>query len=289
MPVRKILTAAIFFSLFSFLCFSQQNKDIIEFYAVTSSSSDREMIKLTQNLLFSYINDLDGYTVIDKRDEEFSPDSGPGEGNYAFYASIQNSPDGWMCTLSLYSNRTGDVQTAGKAYENYSLILLELRTSVSALFDLVKAREQQQEQPVPKADPAQTKNLPYRPAAIPSTESLAGTWKGEKNIEKIVIMRGGRGFVIFSNGASMNLDITIKNGVLYASQKGSSNASFYPDLPRQVALAVAQTAPPIEWRMELSDDSKILFGQKTTLEAVYDGDTVVSTQTTVVPVVWERQ
>ena len=44
-------------------------------------------------------------------------------------------------------------------------------------------------------------------AKIQSTEFLSGTWGGEDTIDKIVIMRGGRGFVIFKNGSSMNITV----------------------------------------------------------------------------------
>jgi hypothetical protein len=47
-------------------------------------------------------------------------------------------------------------------------------------------------------------------------------------------------------------------------QNGRSNASFYPDLPRQVALKVAVNANPIEWNFELLDDNT-LKGKKSTL------------------------
>ena len=100
-----------------------------------------------------------------------------------------------------------------------------------------------------------------------STEFLSGTWYGENNIDKIVIMRGGRGFVIFNNGASMNISVELSNAskkTIKIKQNGRSNASFYPDLPRQVALKVAVNANPIEWNFELLDDNT-LKGKKSTL------------------------
>ena len=86
-----------------------------------------------------------------------------------------------------------------------------------------------------------------------STENLSGTWSGEENIDKIVILRGGRGFVIFKNGASMNITVENKDNQIVITQKGRSNASFYPELERNTALNAALSADPIEWILKFTD------------------------------------
>ena len=98
-----------------------------------------------------------------------------------------------------------------------------------------------------------------------STESIAGTWKGEEYIAKIIILRGGRGFIIYKNGASMNVTVNVINrDKILITQAGSANASFFPDLPRKIALDNATSALPIEWTLSLRD-TQTMIGEKKTL------------------------
>ena len=124
-------------------------------------------------------------------------------------------------------------------------------------------------------------------AAIQSTEFLSGTWGGEDTIDKIVIMRGGRGFVIFKNGSSMNITVEItglgQSQNIVITQNGKSNASFFPELPREVALKEAVNAQPIKWILTLDDDNT-LSGTKSTL-ILNDGVAATGTMS----VTWKRK
>ncbi|MDR2898238.1 MAG: hypothetical protein LBU99_05420 [Spirochaetaceae bacterium] len=292
---KKTLTAVLlFFILFSF-CYAQQGGVPVEFYAVTSSSGDEEMIKLTQDLLFSYVTEMEGYRLIDKRDTSYTAEQVSSDFNgYLFWADIEEN-NGWVFTLYLRSAGFNVTKTAGKTYDNYYRILLESRNLVLSLFDSLKAEVQGTAPPftvtidAPPDGAAQNTNAPYGTVPITAPEILSGNWKGEAGIEKIVILRGGRGVVIFTNGTSMNISVTIRDGVMTATQQGRSNAGFYPELSRVTALVAAETAPPISWRMQLSRDNSALFGEKTTIEPVYQGDAVVSTKTVQIPAVWQRQ
>ena len=95
-------------------------------------------------------------------------------------------------------------------------------------------------------------------------DTLAGTWTGDTLVDKIVILRGGKGFVIFKNGASMNITVSLNGTSVTVTQKGRSNASFYPELSRELALKNAATANPIKWELKLVSLQK-MTGVKTTL------------------------
>ena len=99
-------------------------------------------------------------------------------------------------------------------------------------------------------------------------------------------MRGGRGFVIFNNGASMNITVELsgKEGgkKVVITQKGNSNASFYPDLKRTAALSAAVSARPIKWTLTLTDNNT-LKGTKETL--LPDGDNYKEGS---ISVIWNR-
>ena len=100
-------------------------------------------------------------------------------------------------------------------------------------------------------------------------------------------MRGGRGFVIFKNGASMNITVEIKatgsSQSIVITQNGKANASFFTDLPRELALKEAVNADPIKWVFEASDDNT-LKGIKNTL-ILNDGAATSGT----VSVTWKRK
>ena len=100
-------------------------------------------------------------------------------------------------------------------------------------------------------------------------------------------MRGGRGFVIFKNGSSMNITVEIKSDGssqnIIITQNGKANASFFPELPREVALKEAVNADPVKWILTLDDDDT-LSGIKSTL-ILNDGVAINGTMN----VVWKRK
>lgn len=119
------------------------------------------------------------------------------------------------------------------------------------------------------------------PGATFSLESLAGTWSGEPHTDKIVILRGGRGFIIYKNGATMNISLSIVNGKdgkkeILIRQVGKSNASFYPELSRDTALSAAASAPPIEWRLNSTVDGTLTGIKKTLIKSNSTPETVES-------------
>lgn len=108
----------------------------------------------------------------------------------------------------------------------------------------------------------------------PIMDTIAGTWEGEELTDKILILRGGRGFIIFKNGATMNISVSVEGSDVTIKQKGKPNASFYPSLPRQDALKNAASASPIEWNFKL--EGKTLTGIKKTLVSDKKSSTGVS-------------
>ena len=66
----------------------------------------------------------------------------------------------------------------------------------------------------------------------------------------------------------MNITVEIKTSgasqSIIITQNGKANASFFPELPREVALKEAINAEPIKWVFNL-DDNDTLTGTKSTL------------------------
>ncbi len=260
-----LLTIAFFLPA---LLFAQNTGTSVYFFATVTSTPDDPTIKLTENLFYtqfqtenvgitdmrpSYITDYTQGTV---------PHTDLPESAILFGLELQKENSGWVCRLNIL--RQKDVLTGNTSpfcfentYESYYKILMDTKNLIGQVLSYQSSATE------PLAVESQT-----APAATAkglfNLDNLAGTWKGESLIDKIIILRSGRGFVIFNNGASMNISITLKGNILEAVQTGKPNASFFPDLPREVALAAATRAEPVSWNLSLSD-ADTLSGTKTTL------------------------
>ncbi|MBP3710697.1 MAG: hypothetical protein J6I73_09930 [Treponema sp.] len=254
----------------------------MDFFGVISSDADDNMIQMTENLYFTQLGEVAGISVIDKRKSGFAasyksagvPDFSFASSPFAFYAVIQRaSGDKWDCVLHVADIRTHNIHATTKTYDSYYKILIESKSSLQAIFsNLFKPQDAASEL---------SNTAPRTPAAM-STEQLAGTWSGEDFIDKIVILRGGRGFIIYKNGATMNITVAVNGNSVTVTQAGKSNASFFPNLPRQIALEAATTAQPIIWNLSMQNSST-LSGTKTTLVQSDDGAARGS-----VPVTWNK-
>ena len=237
----------------------------VYFFGAVSSSSDSSMIKLTEDLFFTQLMSLDDFSVTDKRSQTWNEsvlEELKDSGDIILHAEIQETENGgWLCKLEAFDTRGNHNSVISKVYEGYYKILMDAKTTLKAV--LAKA------------------------VSGLTLDSVSGTWKGDSLIDKIVILRGGRGFVIYQNGASMNIEVSISGNTLTAKQAGKPNASFFPDLPRQVALVAAQSADPIEWKMHL-ENNETLTGTKLTL-VVSDDSASSTVEKALIPVTWSRQ
>ncbi|AEE16940.1 TP0183 family DNA metabolism protein [Treponema brennaborense] len=255
----------------------------VDFYAIVADVADGGKIAMTQDLFYTQLMSFNGITVTDKRKtryqdaaDELRPDA------LAFHAEIKESEAEWECTLYMDFPAEGKTVSVSNTYDSYYKILTEAKTTLQTLFsDLAAA--------VTDTSAAATDtSSARRDAIVPTLEGISGTWSGEENINKIVILRGGRGFVIFRNGASMNISVEIKNGQVICTQTGKSNASFFPDMPREIALVAALNAEPIAWTLSLTENGT-LSGIKKTLRTRYDGGEAAGTETAEIGVTWHKQ
>ena len=246
----------------------------IDYYGIVSKEIDSNMSKMTSDLYYTQLSEINNFNVEDKRSapclsdrpaaEEFS------ESSLAFFTVItkDEKSDKWITTYWVVDKNKNEEHSKKKTYDSFYKILMEpkdvLKETIKQLIENDSGT---------KGITTASQDLPFKQGtAITSTEELSGTWGGEDNINKIVIMRGGRGFVIFNNGATMNITVELSDSEgknVIVTQKGRSNASFYPDLARTAALNAAVSAEPIKWTLILVDENT-LKGTKDTL--LPDGD-----------------
>ena len=281
--IKKAIFTILFFATCLYM-FGQQNASVA-FFGIYSPDADKNMLSMTEDLYFKQLSDMD-LSIKDNRSDSFSENYDSKkeslfsecEETFAFFIIIKkNTSEKWECSINLRNIETKKTKSISKEYDSYYKILMDsktnLKASIKSLFD-----ETEENQTIVKKS-VSTKSV--------TTESIAGTWTGEDAIAKIVIMRGGRGFVVFKNGATMNISVSItavenNTNTINVKQNGSNNASFFTDLNRKLALESAVTAKPIEWNFLLQNDGT-LKGEKSTL--IEKNGTA---ENALIPVIWTK-
>lgn len=247
----------------------------IDYYGIVSTEIDANMSKMTSDLYYTQLSEINNFSVTDKRSAASlseRPDSSQFSDNtLSFFTIIKKdtNSDKWITTYYVVDKAKNEEHSKQKTYDSFYKLLMEpkdvLKNTIKQLIE--------NDSSATSIKNSVKESSEASGISIISTEELSGTWGGEENINKIVIMRGGRGFVIFNNGASMNITVELSGGdsskKVVITQKGNSNASFYPELKRSTALSAAISAKPIKWTLTLADNNT-LKGTKDTL--LPDGD-----------------
>lgn len=287
---NKSFFITIFLFLFIKINLISQNIITIDYYGVICNEIDKNMSKMTSDLYYSQLCEINNFHISDKRmgQEEKAPEyENLSNENLSFYTVITKelSSSKWNLTLTLIDKGQGKTNSMKKDYDSFYKILMEPKSELQVTIKNLLSDKTGQVSTIEDFSSAEIDNKINNLSNTKnkSTELLSGTWIGEDNINKIVIMRGGRGFVIFNNGASMNVSVEINDDIISIKQNGKSNASFFPDLPREKALKVALEANPIFWELTMVDQNT-LKGKKNTL--VLQGDNIITDN---IPVQWTRK
>ena len=256
--MKKAVLLVIISTIFSLQLICQSK---IGFFMAVSDSSDTATINLTQDLYFQKLSLLPNVVVSDLREINFSSASLSEytDLDFVFYPEIQENGTGWKCIFHAKNISSNQKYISEKTYDSYYMILMDAKNEITKFIEKLNS-------PVNESSLAEnfSSGVSSSIESFVSIESLSGTWTGEEFIDKIVILRGGRGFVIYQNGASMNISLKIENGKLIATQTSKSNASYFPEISRDKALELAPTADPIEWTLDIKNSSE-LEGTKYTL------------------------
>lgn len=227
------------------------------------------MLKMAQDLFYTQLNSIDNLAIMDKRPDLSSvssklPDiSSTPRSKIVFYAEIKEERTGeqdvkWNCSFNAKRLQDGKVYSTVKIYDSYYKMLTGARDSIDELLQPLKQNTE-------STSLKNSENFSDSEAVSKiNIENLSGNWTGEPYADKIVILRGGRGFIIFKNGATMNIQVSISDSNIKIKQVGKSNASFFPEFSRETALKAAVSAPPAEWIFKMDGEST-LRGTKNTL------------------------
>lgn len=252
----------------------------LEFYKLSSTISDSSKVKMTEDLFFTQLLAMSQYRMVDMRPNTYTGSTdNSNQDTMVFYGELQEKDNTWVCTLTLEQPHLNKKAQVTSTYDTYFKILSDAKSSLNQLFTDISNSS---------GTTAVVSTTTSGSIGVPTYDSLSGTWTGEDFINKIVLLRGGRGFVIFQNGASMNIQVEIDGNTILCTQSGKPNASYFPELPREVALVAAMDAQPITWTMTLTDNTT-LTGTKKTLQPITDAGIAVGAEMGTTTVTWKKQ
>ncbi len=291
----KRLLFTVFLTFCSGLVLFAQVLPSVASYALTSSGVGENVTRTVNDLVFSFIKELRTYRIIDMRSDALPGDLRVPDGtDYLYYGSLTGVSDGIKLELVLKGGPFAVTRLISRVYENSNRILLESRMLVRDLFDQSVALPDPAEIPPDAADgnrigPASAAVATARElVAVGNLDSLAGSWRGEEGIEKVMLLRGGRGVAILTSGISIPLELYLASGDLVIRQKGMANPRQFMDLSDPVARQAATIAPPLEWRFLITSDQKTLSGIKKTVIIKNDGKNILTMEGVVLDARWDR-
>ena len=251
-------------------------------YQLQAPTITEQITQTVDNLVFSFIKELKTYTIFDLRSQSVPVDF-PNDTaiDYIFFGALEEVPDGIKLELILKGRTEQLTRIISKVYDNVNKILLDSRLLVFNLFDFSVPLEQ-----LARSMPQTEQSTEF--GYIETVDSLAGSWKGEPGLDRVMILRGGRGMAVFSSGVSVSLDLKIDNGYLLVTQKGSLQPRQFLNLPDEIARQAVQKTNPPQWRFLVSPDKKILSGTKVDAQIQYNETAIISVKYDTATVEWLR-
>ena len=251
-------------------------------YQLQAPAISEQTAQTVDNLVFSFIKELKAYAIFDLRNQSVPADF-PNDSaiDYIFFGALEDVPEGIKLELILKGRKDQVTRIISKVYDNINKILLDSRLLVFNLFDFSVPLEQ-----LARSLPQTEQNTEF--GYIDTVDSLAGSWKGEQGLDRVMILRGGRGMAVFSSGVSVSLDLKIDNGYLLVTQKGSLQPRQFLNLPDEIARQAVQKTNPPQWRFLVSPDKKILSGTKVDAQIQYNETAIISVKYDTATVEWLR-
>jgi hypothetical protein len=223
-----------------------------------------------QSLITSYVVELKMFRVIDATGQELAlreaetafqlgatKEIAPLAADYILSSRTEMIGSLYVFTMDVTKAPTGEKKSVSDTFSSENDLLLSVRRMTRSLFE-------KPDSPSSAAAGANDRSTP-KPAsnAAPSLSLLSGTWKGDKNVDRVTMLSNGRGFAVLASGVRMSLKATIEGSRVIIAQDQPNSPDFYrpgPDL--KSARIVAQGARPWRWIFSLSADGNSLTGTK---------------------------
>jgi hypothetical protein len=223
-----------------------------------------------QNLVTSYVMELKAFRVTDATGQELAFKEAetavslgqdkllqPLVADYILSAQADKVGGTLVFRMDVTKASNGEKKSVVDSFASVNDLILAARRLTRGLFDRPEEAEAGQA-PQTQTAPAATQAA----QAQPSLALVAGTWRGDKNVDRVTIFPDGRGFAILASGQRMALKATVDGSAVIIAQNQPNSPDFYRPLGFKSARIVAQGARPWRWIFALSADASSLVGIK---------------------------
>ena len=249
-------------------------------FKLESKNITEQTTATISNAIFSFVKELKKYDIVDMRSTPVTETDAQQRFDYVFAGKITGLENGIQLELMLKNSSDKITRRISKIYQSVNLILLDSRVLVSDIFDksvnLSVTYNPEDSDSKENSEVEEVKNI----------DILSGSWQGEEGLERVELMRGGRGIALLSSGVTILLQIRVDEGYLTISQSGKPMPRQFINLPDEIAKKAAEMGKTPSWKFLVSADNKILVGEKTDIEIVYHGNTLVSVNEVIKKVRW---
>jgi hypothetical protein len=251
---------------------AQPQKPLIELSTFSAEGLALEESRLIGNLVRSYLSDFGD--VVGNFDatlqSSLAPSIGRGRGrlpDYVVTGSIILQQDKFKFTLDINNTATGETSTINLDIRSMNELVTKTRSLVKDAF------------------PAEADAGPPEEAkrSRVSQELVIGTWKGEREVQRVRLYESHQGVAFLSSGVRMNLDWEISENTLRIWQTSPNTERFYSgDLSAELMVIFVDQAKPLRWELALygnvlrgdriftavgnGEGEPLLFGQRETVE-----------------------
>jgi len=230
-----------------------------------------------QNLVTSYVIELKLFRVIDESGQELalreaetamqlgvSKELAPLAADYVLSGKASKIGSFIIFTMDVTRVTSGEKKSVADAFSTVNDLILAAHRLTGSLFDRQPNPQAAAPNPTP---PAATEQVIAQPPAdsnpSPSLALLSGTWKGDKNLDRVTILPDGRGFAILASGTRMAVKASIEGSTIVIVQNQPNSPDFYrPGLDPKSARKVSEAARPWRWVFTLAQDGSKLSGVK---------------------------
>jgi hypothetical protein len=276
MRALRRLRASVLIVLFLSLALGAQAQEALKILRIAAFGGDGILpgeAAALQSLVTSYVMELKMFRVIDESGQEvalreaetavelgLSKDIAPLAADYVLSGRASKVGTLIVFTMDVTKVTSGEKKSVADTYASVNDLILAARRLTSSLFD----RQGSAQGRAPYAAPAPQAPSPSEPSLpAPSLNLISGTWRGDKNVDRVTILPDGRAFAVLASGVRMVLKASVEGSAVIIVQNQPNSPDFYrPGLDLKSAKIVADSARPWRWVFSLSADGGSLTGVK---------------------------
>jgi hypothetical protein len=263
--MRRFVLIFIFFGVSSggLRLEAQGSRPVVHIMPFSSQGVGDEEARTIETLIQSYLLDL-GDNFIDFEVPGAPPARMPGgEPDFVISGNLTLEGENRVLTITLANTHNGQALHFTSTHRTTSELALKTRSLVQMAMDSSRSGG------------AAEREALESPEAL-NESRIVGRWRGDTGIEMVRLQGGGRGLIIFSSGAQMNVSYRIQGDTLHVVQTSPNTERYYHPVPYGIARQLAELAEPMSWEFSLFGGGGILRGKKTATAVEYAGETILN-------------